>query len=177
MSASMRSPSSLENPCLRALLYDPGGADLRLFAASRCCLPRFLTASASTSSLRGSITRPACSLSTLRLRVAPPTQDSLPAVPSALAGRAWLPAGFHLEVSAHGILLNQVWLAHQEGGKVREDFLWVRVRRRGTSWSQLCAMGIDERCHDPVDEKKPPIFLSSRLPVASIRARIRASCF
>ena len=36
-------------------------------------------------------------------------QDSLPAVPSALAGQDWLPAGFQFEVSAHGFLLNQTW--------------------------------------------------------------------
>jgi hypothetical protein len=63
---------------------------------------------------------PTRSLSTLRLRVAPSPQDSLPAVPSALAGRAWLPAGFQLEVSAHGsILLNQTWLAHQGDREIR----------------------------------------------------------
>src|SRR5688572_12238495 len=50
----------------------------------------------------------------------PPTpQDSLPAVPSALAGRGWLPARFHFEVSAHRILLNQTWLAHQGDRETR----------------------------------------------------------
>ena len=43
----------------------------------------------------------------------PAPQDALPAAPSALAGRGWLPAGFSFEVSVHGILLNQALLAHQ----------------------------------------------------------------
>jgi hypothetical protein len=34
-----------------------------------------------------------------------------------LGWAGFVPAGFHFEVSAHGILLNQTWLAHQEVGK------------------------------------------------------------
>ena len=54
-------------------------------------------------------------------------QDSLPAVPSALAGRGWLPAGFQFEVSAHGsILLNQTLAGapgRMGGREVREVFV------------------------------------------------------
>ena len=56
-------------------------------------------------------------------------QDSLPAVPSALAGQDWLPAGFQFEVSAHGFLLNQTWAGapgRRGGGEVRE-FFFVRA--------------------------------------------------
>ena len=88
-------------------------------SAFRPMLPSaFLTAWASPTSLRGSIAQ----LTMLAVYASteaspPPMQDSLPAVPSALAGQGWLPAGHLLEVSAHRILLNRVRLAHQEGGK------------------------------------------------------------
>src|SRR5258705_12087382 len=78
---------------------------------------------------------PTRSLSTLRLRVAPSPQDSLPAVPSALAGRAWLPAGFQLEVSAHGsILLNQTLAGApgRSGDRESCEFLLLARLRRET---------------------------------------------
>jgi hypothetical protein len=75
------SPRFLGNLRMRAPVFDPGGASAPgLLGAS--VLPSVLTtASASTGSFsRGSIPRPACSLSTLRSQGRPcTTQDSLPA--------------------------------------------------------------------------------------------------
>lgn len=48
MSAPPSSPRSPGFPRKRALLYDPGGIYLRPLPPGRCCLPLFLTASAST---------------------------------------------------------------------------------------------------------------------------------
>jgi hypothetical protein len=86
---STRSPRFLEDPCARAPLSDPGGPAtfLQTIRAGRPTLPVAVvpsaieTASAPTTiSFRGSITRPARSLSTLRSHGRPcTTQDSLPA--------------------------------------------------------------------------------------------------
>jgi hypothetical protein len=113
-------------------------------------------ASTSTSSLRGSITRSAHSLSTLRLRVIPTAQDSLPAVPSALTGRGWLPAAFLTEVSAHRILLSWRFGAGAPGSREgREGVFLIRTK-------------------DP--ESKIKSFHSSRLPVQfSPRPRLRVT--
>ena len=82
----------------------------------------FLMASTSTTSLRGSITRPAHSLSTLRLGVALAAQDSLPAVPSALAGRGCYPRGFSLrfQLMASSSAGGRCWRTRKTEG--REDF-------------------------------------------------------
>ena len=66
-------------------------------------------------------------------------QDSLPAVPSALAGQDWLPAGFQFEVSAHGFLLNQTWAGapgRRGGGRAASRDFWVsRCRPRSENLS------------------------------------------
>ena len=85
-----------EPPCRHAPLFDPGGT----FKPGRLgfqVLPSgYKTTSASTlRSFRGSITRPVCSLSTLRSLGRPTTtQDSVPAVGQLCRGRLatpWVP--------------------------------------------------------------------------------------
>lgn len=94
-----------EPPCRHAPLFDPGGT----FKPGRLgfqVLPSgYKTTSASTlRSFRGSITRPACSLSTLRSLGRPTTtQDSVPAASQLCRGRLatpWVPLqGFRLPMS------------------------------------------------------------------------------
>ena len=94
-----------EPPCRHAPLFDPGGT----FKPGRLgfqVLPSgYKTTSAPTlRSFRGSITRPACSLSTLRSLGRPTTtQDSVPAAGQLCRGRLatpWVPLqGFRLPMS------------------------------------------------------------------------------
>ena len=106
MSASLRSPSFLGNPCLRALLYDPGRAN-----SLRCepVLPSTFRDGVGLCTFFTGLNHTARTLTTYASPFGSPLgrkarfQLCLPA----LAGRGSVPAGFQLEVSAHGILLNQ----------------------------------------------------------------------
>ena len=108
------SPRFLENPCARALLYDPGGAlrsghyDLRVLSSAR------RTSSTPTARcFRGSITRPRHSLSTLRRVGHPSPRKTRFRLLASFAGRGLLPPrwvplqGFRLSMSS--ILLAQAW--------------------------------------------------------------------
>jgi hypothetical protein len=89
-------PRFLGNPRARALLSDPGGiGNAWPIAALRCCLPQVQQRRLPlTQSLRGSITQPMHSLSTLRSAGYPDTtQDSLPAAGYALPGGFGYPRG------------------------------------------------------------------------------------
>jgi hypothetical protein len=77
--------------------------------ARRCCLPPLQRRRPPQSvQFRGSITRPAHSLSTLRrVSCLTATQDSLPDGWPAFPGGSWLPAGSQRKVSGYSILLSQ----------------------------------------------------------------------
>lgn len=108
------SPRFLKTPCARALLYDPGGTlwsghcDLRVLSSAR------RTSSTPTvGCLRGSITRPIHSLSTLRRVGRPSPRKTRFRLLASFAGRGFLPPrwvpmqGFRLSKSS--ILLAQAW--------------------------------------------------------------------
>ena len=89
-------------------------------ALCRCCLPPSLTASASTTFFT-ELNLTARNAHCLRFGpgVAPSTARLASSCTFGLGWAGFVPAGFQLEVSAHGsILLNQTWLAHQEDQKV-----------------------------------------------------------
>jgi hypothetical protein len=82
-------------PCARALLFDPGEArDARPFGVPGAAAAHLNHVGLLESHFRGSTTRLALSLSTLRrMDHSTAAQDSLPAGRPAFAGQAWLPAG------------------------------------------------------------------------------------
>src|SRR5262249_34556648 len=95
-------PRFLEDP-VTALLSDPGGTSALGHYCASVLPSAFTTASASaTVSFRGSITRPARSLSTLRrVDCSTATQDSLPDGRPAFPDGIWLPAGSQRKVSGN----------------------------------------------------------------------------
>ena len=103
-------PRFLEDPAMNVPCSSTPAGPLRsATAALWCCLPPFgRRRLPRLSAFRGSITRPAHSLSTLRrVDCSTTTQDSLPDGWPTLSGRDWLPAGSHRKVSGHPILLSQ----------------------------------------------------------------------
>ena len=97
------SPRFLGNPSRKhAPLFYPGGpTNPRLYRAGRCCLPSLQKRQPhDVGRFRGSITRPAYSLSTLRRMSYPTTaQDSLPARWLGFDGVGLAPTGFHSQIS------------------------------------------------------------------------------
>jgi hypothetical protein len=97
-----------EPQCVHALLSDPGGTSAPgHLGASVLPSAIFKTSAPTTRIFRGSITRPAHSLSTLRHQSYPvATQDSLPAAGQALPGGIGYPLGSYAEFqsSLHLIL-------------------------------------------------------------------------
>ena len=91
----------------------PAGSRRQAIAASRRGLPSLEQRRLPrVQRFRGSITRPAHSLSTLRSPVAPAPRKTRFRLLASSAGRGWLPAGFQRKVSACRFLLSQAFLAH-----------------------------------------------------------------
>ena len=113
-------PGSWGTPCVHALLSDPGG-DLcarpsRRFSAA---FRYFHHVGSHDHPLRGSITRPAHSLSTLRRYGHPQPRKTRFRLLASFAGRDCLPAGFHRKVSErlHLFLPTQASPGAQKSGR------------------------------------------------------------
>ena len=103
-------PRFLEDPTVNVPRSSTPAESLRsATTARRCCLPPLQRRRPPQSvQFRGSITRPAHSLSTLRrVSCLTATQDSLPDGWPAFPGGSWLPAGSQRKVSGYSILLSQ----------------------------------------------------------------------
>jgi hypothetical protein len=100
--------------CVHALLSDPGGTSaLGHYRASVLSSALCTTSTPATTIFRGSITRPAHSLSTLRrMDYSTATQDSLPVGWPALSGWDSIPTGPQRKVSDHSSSSPRLRLAH-----------------------------------------------------------------
>jgi hypothetical protein len=154
-------PVLQDSRCVRALLSDLGSSPP--LVALQQVLPsafpdgvglgNFLYAAQSHGPLR--------SLSTLRLQVAPTAQDSLPAVPSALAGWVSSPQGF--------VLRFQLIASSSAGGAWRtrkaegEEGDWFAAAIHPTLDPELPPFRAC--CEKSLRPTLPPTFHASRLPV------------
>lgn len=109
-----RPPRFLDNPCARAPLFDPGGTAYPTTWCADLVFRYYHSVDSHNPVFRGSITRPARFLCTLRLAGHPTRRNTRFRVVVSLPGRGSLPLGCTEDFDVYIIsLLSKLCLAHE----------------------------------------------------------------